>query len=506
MSGEVAFVGAGPGDPRHLTLEAVRVLAAADVVAHDDGVHPEVLAHAPEGAHREAVPDAGPGTEAPEVRGRRLGARAAAGARVVRLVRGDALLFRPTAREVREAARAGARVRVVPGVPVEVAAAAQAGALLTRPGDASPCVALVRVEAGREALFPWEGLGRADVIAGEVDTSTLAEVSRSLVFAGRPRHAPCLVVRSAGEASQRSIATTLGGLESLRLADVRVLLLVGEVATEPALDWTKALPLAGRRVVVTRTEAQGRALEAALRERGADPVLVPTIEILPPSDPSPLVDAVERLATYGWVVLTSPNGVERLFAELGRQGRDARAFGAAQVAAVGPGTARALAEAGVRADLVATERRGEGLAKDLLDAVGEARPRVLLVRAEVAREVLPETLRAAGCVVDVVAAYQTRPPSRSLRAGVEALLGAGAVDAVTFSSGSAVANFCDALEGRAGEVLDHAVVASLGPVTTDAARARGVRVDVTAAEPTVERLVSALEAHFAANPRGASTD
>lgn len=506
MKGELAFVGAGPGDPRHLTLEAARLLAAADVVAHDEDVHPEVLAHAPEGAVREVVRGASPGAEAPEVRGRRLGARAASGARVVRLVRGDALLFRATGREAREAVRAGARVRVVPGVPVEVAGAAHAGALLSRPTDASPSVALVHVDAGHEGLFPWEGLARADVVAGELDTGVLAEVARSLVFAGRPRHAPCLVVRSAGEASQETLTTTLGGLESLRLADRRVMLFVGEVGAEPALEWTRQLPLAGRRVVVTRAEAQGRALEAVLRERGADPVLVPTIEIHPPSDPGPLVDAVARLATYGWVVLTSPNGVERLFAELARQGKDARAFGAARVAAVGPGTARALAQAGVRADLVATERRGEGLAKDLLAALGDDRPPVLLARAEVAREVLPDTLRAAGCPVDVVAAYQARPPSRSLRAGVEALLGAGAVDAVTFSSGSAVANFCDALEARACEVLERAVVASLGPVTTDAARARGVRVDVTAAEPTVEGLVAALEAHFAAAGRGASTD
>ena len=141
-------------------------------------------------------------------------------------------------------------------------------------------------------------------------------------------------------------------------------------------------------------------------------------------------------------------------------------------AAVGPRTARALAQAGVRADLVATERRGEGLAKDLLAALGDDRPPVLLARAEGAREVLPDTLRAAGCPVDVVAAYQARPPSRSLRAGVEALLGAGAVDAVTFSSGSAVANFCDALEARACEGVERAVVAPSAP-SPPTPRARG---------------------------------
>jgi len=251
--------------------------------------------------------------------------------------------------------------------------------------------------------------------------------------------------------------------------------------------------LDGKRVLVTRAREQAGSTADLLRARGAVPVVVPTIVIGPPSDPEPLRRAIANLATYEWIVFTSANGVEHFFGALG----DAKP--AAKIAAIGPGTAKALEARGATVSLRAKESRGEGLANELLRAFGSTRPRVLLARAEIARDVLPDALRAAGCPVDVVAVYATRRPDPAVAADLARAIEAGEIDAVLFTSGSTVDSLCDTLGVRARELLARVRVASIGPVTSDAARQRGVHVDVVAAEATVEALTDALEAAFSAS-------
>ncbi|MEJ7730665.1 MAG: uroporphyrinogen-III synthase [Polyangiaceae bacterium] len=217
--------------------------------------------------------------------------------------------------------------------------------------------------------------------------------------------------------------------------------------------------------------------------------------------------AVRELGHYQAVAFTSDEAVERLFAVIEASGADARAFAGARLCAVGPGTAAALAARGVRADIVARELRGEGLADAILaDPVLRAQPpprRLLLPRALVAREVLPETLRAAGFEVDVLPVYETRKASLTRRDELMALLERGAIDAVMLTSSSTADNLCDLLGDRAAPLLAGTVVASIGPVTGDSARARGLRVDVEAAEHTMAGLLDALEGWFAGAATGA---
>jgi len=253
--------------------------------------------------------------------------------------------------------------------------------------------------------------------------------------------------------------------------------------------------LLGKRVLVTRAEGQAEKLVAMLRERGAEPLVVPTIAFEPPTDPALLQNALASLRDYGWVLFTSENGVRFFWESLTRQGLDARALGNAQLGAVGPGTAQALEAHGVRADVVAKEFRGEGLAQAVLDAMGTDRPRVLLARAEEAREVLPDTLRTAGCVVDVVPVYVTRAAKGAGERLRELFAGRG-VDAVMFTSASTVGSFCDALGPAAKELLAAVKVASIGPITTEAAQKRGLDVAITAGSHTLPALVDALEASY----------
>ncbi|MFO0738168.1 MAG: uroporphyrinogen-III synthase [Labilithrix sp.] len=494
--GKVTFVGAGTGDPRLLTVRAAEVLETAEFVIFDPDVHPDILGRIPEGAPRHPA--------SPQLSSERIGAmlamEARAGRHAVRISWADPLLFNTGDVEAQAVARHGVPLEIVPGVTAFVAVGAFAGSPLTRSSDASPSVAVVTVTRGHETLHEWDKLAMAtDTLSILCDADSIAEVARTLVFYGRSPNEHVTLVENVSLPTQTVIETTLSQVPLLpRIKAPRAVLVVGDRAMRMTeLAWLEKQPLFGRRILVTRAKEQAGKTAAFLRERGADPVVVPTIEIHPPRDGAPLAEAVAGLGRYGWVVLTSANGVERLWAEIERQKLDARAFGAAKIAAIGPGTASALGKHGLTADLVPHDHKGEGLAAELLRAIADAKPRVLLARAEIARDVVPDALRAAGCAVDVVAAYETRSPPKPLIEALAALLEANEIDAVTFTSSSTVEHFCAALDGRAADLLANTCVASIGPITSETASQLGVRVDVTAETHTVAGLVAALERHFA---------
>ncbi|MBX3201781.1 MAG: uroporphyrinogen-III synthase [Labilithrix sp.] len=504
MTGKVTFVGAGSGDPRLLTLRAADVLEDADFVLFDPAVHPDVLGRVRDGTPRHPIS----AQLTPERIGQMLAAEAKEGRHAVRLTWGDPLLFGTGDVEGVAVARHGVPLEIVPGIGPLIAVGAFAGVPLTRTSDASPSVAAVSVTRGHETLHDWDKLATAtDTLAIVCDAESVAETARSLVFYGRKAGEQATLVENVSLPTQQIRETTLGEVPLLTPPkSARVVLVVGErAATMPELSWLEKLPLFGKRVLVTRAREQAGRTALLLRERGADPVVVPTIEIHPPSDPAALAEAAGALGRYGWVVLTSANGVERLWAELRRQGRDARAFAGAKIAAIGPGTAAALEEIGLTPDLVPKVYKGEGLAEELLAAVGDAKPRVLVARAEVARDVVPDALRAAGCEVDVVPTYRTGAPPKPLLSALAALLEAQEIDVVTFTSSSTVEHLCDALEDRARALLANTCVASIGPVTTETARRRGLRVDVTASEHTIPGLVAAVEGYFDLSTTGTRT-
>ncbi len=498
MPGKVTFIGAGSGDPRLLTLRAADVLDEADFVLFDATVHPDILGRLREGTPRHPVtPQLGP-----ERIGQMLAFEAKEGRHAVRLTYGDPVFFGTADVEAAAVSRHGVPLEIVPGIGPVTAAGAFAGVPLTRTSDASPSVAVVSVTRGHEGLHDWEKLATAtDTLAIVCDAESVAETARSLVFHGRKANEQVTVIENVSLPTQQINESTLGQLPLLPPPKgQRVVVVVGQRAAPMSeLSWLEKLPLFGKRVLVTRAREQAGRTAALLRERGADPLVVPTIEIDPPSDAGPMTDAVGALGGYGWIVLTSANGVERLWTEIRRQNKDARAFGAAKIAAIGPGTAAALERYGLAADLVPKVHKGEGLAAELLAAIGEgaqARPKVLIARAEVARDVVPDALRAAGCEVDVVPVYKTHAPPRPLLDALAALLEAQEIDVVTFTSSSTVEHLCDALESRAAALLRNTCVASIGPITTETARKRGLRVDVTASEHTIPGLVSAIEGYF----------
>jgi uroporphyrinogen III methyltransferase / synthase len=495
-AGRVVFIGGGTGDPRLVTLRGAEALGEADAVVLPPGLD-----------LRELVKAGAAVVEASRVAPEELIARARGGEVVARVVFGDALAFGADD-EALAVARAGIDVEIVPGIPLAIVAGAYAGLSLTRAADPSPSVALARVGEGMEALHSWEKLGTAtDVLAIAARGATVAEIARSLVYAGRSPATLAAFAEGLGTPRQRVVTAPLDAIGREVASLGEGLLVVGEVVlARRELAWLEKRPLFGRRVLVTRTREQSRGTARLLRARGADPVIAPAIEIGPPREPGLLAAAVAQLGEAQCVVFTSANGVERTWGEIAQQGRDARAFGGAKLAAIGPGTAAALEAHGLRADIVAKEHKQEGLAEEILAAFAGSgskadKVRVVLLRAEVARDVLPNVLRAAGFHVDVVAAYETRPPEAARAGALARELETGALDAVTFTSSSTVDNLCDLLGPRAAELLSKTCVASIGPVTSKTCVARGVRVDATATSYTIPGLIEALEGHFSRGAR-----
>jgi uroporphyrinogen III methyltransferase/synthase len=470
----VIFVGAGPGDPGLLAVRGQRFLAEAQVVVFDALVAPALLDLAPETAERVRVAggpeDAGgvPPAAVPAL----LVARAAAGRRVVRLLAGDAAAFGEEA-----AAVAGANLafEVVPGVSPAVAAAIWAGIPLPA--------------------------GGADAVA-RVAAADLPDVVARLVRAGRPAETPAALVVAAGTLAQRTIEATLGDLPAAArrqgLTDEAVLVVGEGVRLRSRLAWFERRPLFGRRVVVTRPRPQAARFAALLEGYGAEVVAVPTIRLEPPDDFAPLDAAIGGLARFRWVVFTSANGVAAFRERLAAAGLDARALAAARLAAIGPETAEALARAGLRADVVPSEYRAEGLVDALRDQLA-AGSEVLLVRAAEARDVVPRELSALGAQVTVAPAYRTVPVKEGAD-HVVGLLEARRVDVVTFTSSSTVRGFMALLAPEeVRRLLGGVALAAIGPITAATIAEYGLEARISPREYTIPALAAAIAAYFTAS-------
>ena len=491
-AGVVYLVGAGPGDPGLITARALELIASADLILHDRLAPRAAL----DGARADAeVVDVGkepgnPTVDQGEIE-RRMAAAALEGRSVVRLKGGDPFVFGRGGEEGEALAAAGVPFEVVPGVTAGVAAPAYAGIPVTHRDDASAVAFVTGHEDPEkaESAIDWEALARfPGTLVLYMGVKRLAENAEALVKAGRDRGDAAAVIERGTMPGQRTVTATLGTIaETVEREGVRApaVVVVGAVAARrESLAWLERRPLAGKRVVVTRARAQASALARTLGELGAEVVELPAIRIEPRGDSAEVRRAVHDLPSYALVCLTSPNGVEVLFEAMSAAGLDARALANATVAAIGPGTAAALRERGIVADVVPERFVAESLVEALAEVPVKGRP-VLLARAAEARDVLPRALRERGAAVDDVALYET-VVEQPEAAAIEAAQGA---DYLTFTSSSTVRNLISAL----GERLPRdARVVSIGPVTSTALREAGLEVDVEAERHDIDGLVAAL--------------
>jgi len=495
--GVVYLVGAGPGDPGLMTARSLALIADADAVFYDRLIPPGALAGAREEAELVYV---GKQPGVPSVPQEKIGARlieaAQAGKSVVRLKGGDPFVFGRGAEEGEALRAAGVEFEIVPGVTAGVAASAYAGIPVTHRDDASAVAFVTGHEDPEktETALDWDALAAfPGTLVFYMGVKRLAENAAALIAAGRDPEQPAAAIERGTWAGQRTVSASLGTIAAT-VARERVgapaLIVIGPVAARrEGLAWLERRPLHGRRVVVTRARAQTSGLAATLRDLGAEVVELPAIRVEARLDTPEVKSAVAAIGDYALVCLTSPNGVRLLFEALTEAELDARALAGATVAAIGPGTRRALAQRGIAADVVPERFVAEALLEALAGVEVEG-SKVLVARAVEAREVLPDGLRARGAEVDVVALYETVREQPDA-AAIEAAQGA---DYVTFTSSSTVTNLTEALGERfpAG-----ARVVSIGPVTSDSARAAGLTVDVEAERHDIDGLIAALLADAA---------
>ncbi len=498
--GSVAFVGAGPGDPGLLTVRAVELLRAADVVICDR--QPSELLEGLCGEGTEVLDGSIGEDGAPLAHAQRaklvLNA-ARSGRRVVRLLEGDPFLFSTGAEEAAALAKAGIPFEVVPGVSAVSAVPAYAGIPLATSKHRE-----VRVVNTAEGDLDWAGLaaGRATLVLLSA-VERIGEIAQTLVSAGRPADTPVAMTRAGTTTGQRTIVSTLAGIAAeAKAAGMQppAVTVVGEVVNDrEVLSWFETKPLFGWRVLVPRTKEQAAPVSALLRSHGAVPVEVPTIAVEPPRTPHQMEKAIRGLVEgrYEWVAFTSVNALRAVQEKFVEYGLDARALSGLKVAAVGEKTAAALRSWGVEPDLVPREEQSaRGLLADWppYDEVLDPINRVFLPRADIATETLVAGLVELGWEADDVTAYRTvraAPPAPHIR---EAIKGGG-FDAVLFTSSSTVRN----LVGIAGKPHATTVVACIGPQTAKTAEEHGLSVDVLAPAPTVEMLVEALAGYGAAH-------
>ncbi|WP_447976609.1 uroporphyrinogen-III C-methyltransferase [Candidatus Nitrospira bockiana] len=503
-SGKVFLVGAGPGDALLLTLRGKQCLERADVVVYDYLANPVLLDHAPAHAERIYVGRRGRGNyqEQAEVN-RLLIEKAREGKVVVRLKGGDPFVFGRGGEEAEAVAAAGLPFEVVPGVTSAIAVPAYAGIPVTHRTLAS----VVTFVTGHEdpmkggSVLEWPRLATAaGTLVFLMGMKNLPGIVRHLLEEGKAPDTPVALIRWGTRASQQTVVGTLTDIgEKAEKAGLEppTVIVIGEVVRlRDQLNWFETKPLFGKRVLVTRAREQAGELSGLLSEQGAEPVEYPVLQMVEPESWSEVDAALDELPHYQWLVFTSVNGVRPFMERLRRRARDVRALAGLRLCAIGPRTAEELKRYGLAPDVVPKDFQAEGLIESML-AAGMKGQRVLIARAAVAREILPDQLREAGAEVRVVVVYRTIRPALEVERLKEQLR-RREIDVMTFASSSTVRNFCALFDGRPElEQLTRGIpVACIGPITAETARAEGLPVDILAGQNTIPALVDAIVHHF----------
>ena len=498
---KVYLIGAGPGDPGLFTLKGKEILAKADVVVYDYLANDALLAFARPDAERVYVGKKG-GDHTLSQAGINdlIVGKAKEGKIVARLKGGDPYMFGRGGEEAEELLEAGVPFEVVPGVTSGIAGPAYAGIPLThRAHSSSVCFVTGHEDPTKpDTAHNWDALAKsASTLVFYMGMKNLPDISRKLIAAGMPADTPAALVRWGTTARHRSLVSTIGALpeegEKHGFASPSLIVVGGVVSLHEHLNWFEKRPLFGKGVVVTRAREQASDSAALLAEQGANVIQFPTIDISPLADYSEVHAAIRNLASYQAVIFTSVNGVRHFWRQLEVLGLDSRALCGLKVAAIGPATADALRACGISPDFIPDKYVAESVAEGMLTICGNdmAGMRILLPRAKVARDVLPETLSAACAQVDVLPVYETLP-SEARRDEVLSMLDSGEIHCITFGSSSTVTNFLSLIPAETLKKYPAVKLACIGPVTAATLEKAGFACDIQPGDYTIPGLVREL--------------
>ncbi len=499
-TGRCYLVGAGPGDLGLVTLRAKECIEQAEVIVYDYLCNPEMLQWAPKGCELIfAGKKAGAHTLTLDEINALLVEKPGDGKVVARLNGGDPFVFGRGGEEAQALASAKLRFEVVPGVTSAIAGPAYAGIPITHRGSNSHVTFFTGHEdpAKTESSIDFAALARlggTQVMLMGVER--LANISREMMANGTRPDLPVALIRWATTGRQETLVGKLENIAQLvaerGFAAPAVAVFGDVVSLRDELNWFENRPLAGKRIVVTRTRTQAGVLSAQLRALGADVLELPTIRIEPPSDLRAFAELVQDAHSYDWIVFTSPNGVNAFFDLFYKLYNDAREIGGAKIAAIGPATAQRVKDFHLHVDLQPDEFVAEAVVREFKKLGGIENLKILLARAEKARDVLPKELSAMGGIVDEGIAYQTVPETGN--EGARRRFIEEGAELITFTSSSTVENFM-ALGLPWPEGMK---VASIGPVTSKTARDLGLSVDIEARRHDIAGLVEAVRKFYSA--------
>lgn len=504
--GTVYLVGAGPGDPGLMTLKGRRLIEEADCLVYDALGAPAMLGWAKPGCEKIYVGKRSGNHALPQAEINALLAECAKKhACTVRLKGGDPYVFGRGGEEAAALYAAGVPFEVVPGVTSAIAGPACAGIPVTQRGLCTQFTVFTGHEdaAKQESTLDIPGIAAAKgtkvMLMG---MSRLRATMEALIAAGQGADVPAAAVQWATTGRQKRVNATVGTLadavEEAGLGSPAVVVIGEVVSLAPQLDWRSRLPLAGKRIVVTRTREQAGALSEALAVQGADVSELPTIRITDPTDRHDFASAVVDAPHYDWLVFSSPNGVKRFFRAFFAVYEDIRELGGARIAAIGSGTAAELKAIGLMVDVMPAKAVAEELIAEFDrkadDFGGVANSTMLWVHSEKGRRVIYDELMKRQAIVDECIAYNTVPETEDV-SGARARLESEGADVITFTSSSTVRHFMEL-----GIKLPQGCrIASIGPVTTATLAEYGLKPDMESADHTIPGLTAAIVSYFKKN-------
>jgi uroporphyrinogen III methyltransferase/synthase len=491
--GKCVLAGAGPGDLGLVTLRAKDAIEHADVIVYDYLCNPEVLRWAPADAEIVyAGKKAGRHTLTQAEINELVVERARAGKNVVRLKGGDPFVFGRGGEEAEALAAAGIKFEVVPGISAAIAVPAYAGIPITHRGVTSSFTVFTGHEdpTKEQSDLDYDSLVKGGgTLVMLMGVERLEKVVAALRQHGAELSMPVALVRWGTTGRQETVTGTLENIVDRAAGfEAPAVAVFGKVVSfRQKLAWFEKRPLFGRRIVVTRTRRQAGVLSARLQLLGADVIELPTIRIEPPKELLEFGELVRDAYQYDWLIFTSPNGVTAFFDMFFKLYQDTRNIGNVRIAAIGPGTAQMIRNYHLTVEVQPNDFVAEAVAEALREYESLDNLKLLLVRAENARDVLPKRLTQLGAILDEAIAYRTVLETQDSTGARERFERDGA-DLVTFTSSSTVTNFLALKLPWPGNLR----TASIGPITSETMRQAGLKVDVEAERHDIDGLVEAI--------------
>ncbi len=507
--GKVYLVGAGPGDPGLVTLKALRILSTADVILYDNLIHPQLLKETKPQAKLIHVGKRGEGSSANQKEiEEKIVFYAKQGNCVLRLKGGDPFIFGRGGEEALHLAQEKIPFEIIPGITSPIAVPAYAGIPLTH-RDLTHTVTFVTGHAQEKEEIDWQALARMGTIVFVMGVKTIRKNMQALIQAGRDPKTPVAVIRWGTYPRQKTlvgkIKTIADQVEKTNLMPPAIIVVGEVVSLREKINWFETRPLFGKKLWVTRAQAQASTLSASLRELGAEVMETPMIEIIPPRSWKEVDLAIDKISSYDWIFFTSVNAVQYFFERFKKRKKDIRDLSGHHLAAVGSSTAKALEDLCLTVDFVPKKFTALGLVQEFLKKNKKVK-KILIPRAKEGNEEGIELLRQKGISVDVVTAYENQFPKLS-QEQLDQIKSLGEMDLVIFASSSAVRNFFQVikkippgpplLKGGGGDFKCHQIQCiCIGPQTAKTAQDLGFEVVATPQKATLKNLVSEIQKYF----------